>query len=69
MARECFFCEKTTTTAGKRKHKYGGKWEYRAKRITRVVKPNLRKIEVEKDGTVMRVDVCMKCYKKIRKAG
>lgn len=68
MAKACFFCGKSTTSGGHRKHKYGGGWAYRAQRTTRKLKPNLRKIKIEKDGKEQAVDVCMKCYKKMRKA-
>ncbi len=67
MSKTCFFCEKGVLFAGKRKHKYGGGWEFRAARKTRKLKPNLRKLTVEKDGKTQTVDVCMKCYKKMRK--
>ena len=67
MSRTCFFCDKGVVAGGHRKHKYGGGWEFRAPRTTRKFKPNLRKIDVEKDGKVKSVDICMKCYKKMRK--
>lgn len=67
MSRTCFFCGKGVVSAGHRKHKYGGGWEYRAQRTTRKLKPNLRKIIIEKDGKTKKVDICMKCYKRMRK--
>ncbi len=67
MKKTCFFCEKSNTYGGHRKHKYGGGWEFRAKRMPRKFKANLRKIKIEKDGKTLSVDVCMKCYKKIKK--
>ena len=67
MKKVCFFCGKSNAYGGHRKHKYGGGWEYRAKRITRKFKANLRQIRIEKDGKVQSVDVCMKCYKKLNK--
>lgn len=66
MQRQCFFCDKGVAFGGKRRHKYGGGWEYRAHRVTRKFKPNLRKITIEKDAKMQVVDVCMKCYKKLR---
>ncbi|MDD3647986.1 MAG: L28 family ribosomal protein [Candidatus Dojkabacteria bacterium] len=68
MSKICFFCEKGTTSGGHRRHKYGGGWEYRAPRTTRKLKPNIRKAKIEKEGKIMTVDVCMKCYKKLRKS-
>ncbi len=67
MSRQCFFCKKKVEFGGSRRHKYGGGWEYRAQRTSRKFKPNLRKIKIEKDGKVQTVDICMKCYKKMRK--
>ena len=69
MARQCFFCGKGPTFGGRRKHKYGGGWEYRAPRTTRKLKPNLRKVKVEKNGKEKVVDICMRCYKRLRKKG
>lgn len=67
MSKICFFCGKGVKAGGHRRHKYGGGWEYRAKRTSRKFKPNLRKAKVEKEGKVEVVDTCMKCYKKLRK--
>ena len=67
MSKHCFFCKKSVTSGGHRRHKYGGGWEYRAARTTRKFKPNLRKALVAKDGKEQKVDICMKCYKKMRK--
>jgi len=67
MSKKCFFCEKETTFGGHRRHKYGGGWEYRAQRTSRKFKANLRKAKVEKDGEEKVVDICMKCYKRLRK--
>lgn len=66
MSKQCYFCGKGVSFGGKKKHKYGGGWEYRAKRITRKYKPNLRRVKVEKDGKEISVDICMKCYKKLK---
>ena len=55
MSRSCFFCDKGVAFGGKRKHKYGGGWEFRATRKTRKFKPNLRKVTIEKEGKEMRV--------------
>ena len=68
MSRICFFCSKGVTFGGSRKHKYGGGWEFRATRTNRKFKPNLRKATIEKDGKTKKVDICMKCYKKMRKS-
>lgn len=48
-------------------HRHGGKWQYRAPKKPRVFNINLRKLDIEYDGKVIRTDVCMKCYKRLRK--
>jgi len=67
MSRVCYFCGKSVSFGGNRKHKYGGGWAYRAQRTTRKFKPNMRKIKIEEDGKKKKVDICMKCYKRMRK--
>ncbi len=72
MARFCAICEKQTTFGGNKKHKRGssgggGVWRYKAPNTKRSWKPNLRKIVIEdEDGRKLKLDVCMKCYKKLR---
>lgn len=66
MSKKCFFCNKSVAFGGHRRHKYGGGWEYRAPRTSRKFKPNMRKAKIEKDGKKQVVDICMKCYKKLR---
>jgi len=66
MAKSCYFCDKQTKAGGKRKHNYGGGWEFRAKHITRKFKPNLRSINIDDHGKKIKVDICMKCYKRLK---
>jgi ribosomal protein L28 len=42
-------------------------WRYKAPRSIRQFKPNLRNVDLEIDGEVKNVTVCMKCYKKLKK--
>jgi ribosomal protein L28 len=42
-------------------------WRYKAPHVARQFKPNLRSIDLDIDGEVKNVTVCMKCYKKLRK--
>ena len=61
----CELCGKTTVRGVDSTYQHGGKWARRAKRMPRVWKPNLRKAKIKlKDGTVKKMTVCMKCYKK-----
>jgi len=48
------------------RHKHAGKWELKAPKTKRVWKPNLRKIELKLDNRKRKIQVCMKCYKKIQ---
>ena len=48
MSKVCFFCGKSVSFGGHRKHKYGGGWAYRAQRTPRKFKPNMRKIKIRK---------------------
>ena len=58
MAR-CAICDKTTT--------YGNQLSitrsHISKRNSRTVKPNLRRVKVEENGTVKRIYVCAKCLR------
>ena len=61
----CELCGKGTVIGVDSTHKYGGGWARRAKRMPRVWKPNLRKAKIKlPNGTVKKMTVCMKCYKK-----
>lgn len=72
MARFCVICEKQTTFGGNKKHRRGssgggGQWRFKSPNTKRSWKPNIRKVIVEDDnGMKIKIDVCMKCYKKIR---
>ncbi len=58
MAR-CAICDKTT--------QYGNQLSitrsHISKRNSRTVKPNLRRVKVEENGTVKRIYVCAKCLR------
>jgi ribosomal protein L28 len=64
MSTKCYFCEKGVSFGGHRKHKAGGRWEYRSPRTSKKLKPNLRTMSIVENGNKKVVDVCMKCYKK-----
>lgn len=66
--RICEICGKKTVIGVDSTHRHGGKWARRAKRVSRVWKPNLRRAKVKQaDGGVKRMTVCLKCYKRLRK--
>lgn len=66
MAKVCAICGKSNMSGRSIQHKHAGKWRYKAPKTTRVFKTNTRKIDVELEGSIVRTDICMKCYKKIR---
>ncbi|KKR06371.1 MAG: hypothetical protein UT34_C0001G0411 [candidate division WS6 bacterium GW2011_GWF2_39_15] len=54
--------------AGRRiQHHHSIQWRFKGPKKVRVFKPNLRKLDIEVDGNVVRADVCMKCYKRLKK--
>jgi ribosomal protein L28 len=72
MARVDEILGKKTSFGGNKKHRRGssgggGKWSFKAQNTRRTWKPNLRKVKLEVNGTVKRVKVSMKAYKKLRK--
>lgn len=67
MAKSCYICDKQVAHGGKRKHKYGGGWKYRAQRITRKFSVNMRQTTINENGKEKKIDICMKCYKRLRK--
>jgi ribosomal protein L28 len=72
MAKTCYICGKGTMSGINRRHKHSVGWKYEAPRNTRKWKVNGRKakVVVKSDGKEeeKKIFVCMKCYKKLRKA-
>lgn len=67
MAKECFICSKSTIAGRGIQHKHSVGWRYKAPKSVRQFKPNLRNVDLDIDGVIKNVPVCMKCYKKLRK--
>lgn len=67
MAKTCELCKKTTISGNRIQHKHSIGWRYKAPKTKRGFKPNLRSASVDIDGTPTKVNVCMKCYKLLRK--
>lgn len=67
MSKECFICSKSTIAGRGIQHKHSVGWRYKAPRSIRQFKPNLRSVDLEIDGQVSNVKICMKCYKKLKK--
>ena len=67
MSKECFICTKSTIAGRSIQHKHSVAWRYKAPHTARQFKPNLRSIDLDVDGTVQNVTICMKCYKRLQK--
>jgi len=67
MAKTCELCGKSTMFGNRIQHKHSVGWRYKAPKTKRGFKPNLRSLAVDIEGTPSTIDVCMKCYKKLRK--
>lgn len=69
MAKICAVCGKSNMAGGSIQHKHSIGWRFKAPRTKRLFKTNTRKIDLETNGVVVRTDICMKCYKKLRNEG
>ncbi|HRI05467.1 MAG TPA: L28 family ribosomal protein [Candidatus Dojkabacteria bacterium] len=67
MTKICAICGKGRKAGKRIQHHHSIQWRFKAPKTVRVFKPNLRKIDLEVEGQVIRADVCMKCYKRLRK--
>ena len=67
MSKLCEICGKSTVAGNRIQHKHSVGWRYKAPKTKRQFKPNLRKVDVELDGDMVRLSACMKCYKRLQK--
>ncbi len=72
MARECELTGRKTSFGNRKQHRRGssgsgGVWRFKAPKTRRTWKPNLRKVKLNVNGTVRRVTVSMKAYKRLKK--
>ena len=67
MSKVCEICGKSTVAGNRIQHKHSVGWRYKAPKSKRQFKPNLRKIDVDMEGSLIRVSSCMKCYKRLQK--
>lgn len=66
----CFHCGKGAIYGKSHTHHRGvagGRWKKKATKTSRLFKPNLQPVEIVEDGAVMRVQLCTKCLKRIKK--
>jgi large subunit ribosomal protein L28 len=67
MAKFCEMCGKSSIAGNRIQHHHSIQWRYKAPKTSRTFKPNLRNVNMEINGRVKKVQVCMKCYKRLRK--
>lgn len=63
----CAICEKQDMAGRRIQHHHSVGWRFKAPRSLRVFKTNMRKVDINVNNTVVRANVCMKCYKKLKK--
>lgn len=66
----CYHCGKGAIYGRSHTHHRGvagGRWKKKATKTSRLFKPNLQPVDVMEDDTVMRVQLCTKCIKRIKK--
>ncbi|NMC09137.1 50S ribosomal protein L28 [Candidatus Microgenomates bacterium] len=67
MSKLCEICGKSTVAGNRIQHKHSVGWRYKAPKSKRQFKPNLKNVDLDVDGSLVKATVCMKCYKKLRK--
>lgn len=66
----CFHCGKGVLFGRSHTHHRGvagGRWKKRAPKTQRIFRPNLQKAEILMSGKKIKVRLCTKCIKRIRK--
>ena len=66
----CFHCGKGVLMGRTHTHHRGvagGRWKKRAPKVQRIFEPNLQRVDIMEEGKVLRVKVCTKCLKRVRK--
>ena len=70
MAAICFHCGKGSMYGRTHTHHRGvagGRWKKRAPKVNRVFKANLQTVAIIEAGDRVRVRLCTKCLKRVRK--
>ncbi len=66
----CYHCGKGVIYGHSHTHHRGvagGRWKKRAPKTQRIFEPNLQPVEINVEGKMVRVKLCTKCLKRIRK--
>lgn len=64
----CDMCGKTTTFGRRIRHRHGGRWERKAPKKSRKIRPNVNKQRVFIDGSWSRVNICTRCLRTLSKS-
>lgn len=70
MNNVCYHCGKGLLFGRSHTHHRGvagGRWKKRAQKTQRIFEPNLQPVKILVEGNTMRVKLCSKCLKRIRK--
>lgn len=66
----CYHCEKGLLFGRSHTHHRGvagGRWKKRAPKTQRIFKPNLQPIQIVVAGKTRRVQLCVRCLKRVKK--
>ena len=66
----CYHCGKGLLFGRSHTHHRGvagGRWKKRAPKTRRFFRPNLQSVDIMEEGAVIRVKLCTKCLKRIKK--
>ena len=66
----CYHCGKGSIYGRSHTHHRGvagGRWKKRAPKTQRIFEPNLQKTEIIENGKTIRVKLCTKCIKRVKK--
>ena len=67
---ECYHCGKGVLFGRSHTHHRGvagGRWKKRAQKTQRIFRPNLQKYEILEGEKLVRVKLCAKCVKRVKK--
>ncbi len=63
----CDVCAKVTVFGRHIRHKHGGRWERKAPKKSRTLKPNVHKQRVWFGGESIRLNICTRCQRTLVK--
>lgn len=64
----CDVCAKTTVFGRHIRHKHSGRWERKAPRKSRTLRPNINKQRIFIGGSAIRLNICTRCLRTLVKS-